>query len=663
MRAITPDNFAGKFGLLDYALAYGRADEARAALAEIETRWPKDAAFAQTLLPWALGEPGVDQIKLRAAIADAPPGTKPATYFIARQDIDGYNAYIETSRSDTSAGYYFVDLYSSKPVGHAMLRDPRVKAMLVRYGFPAYWREKGWPAGCRPLGENGFRMRHRCRAGALKMSFFAELKRRNVLRAAAFYAASAWLLVQVATQVFPFFHIAEWVVRWIVVAAMHGISIRDRSFRGSTNGRRRVSSSKVKSRLTSLSLVRQAGSLTAGSSPSCGLAVSCCWPINSSSIATGPRLPMVDRRRHRFRANQLPSCPSPTFRPNMTRNHFSDGMAEEILNALTRIKNLKVVGRASSFHYKGKDVSLKQIGADLGVAQSLEGSVRNQGDQLRITTTLLQTSDGVQKWSNIYDGKLADVFNLQESCARDIASQLDVVLGETGQQRLVDKTTDNAEAYALFIEARTLVNARVGDNLPRAIAKLDKVTALDPKFARAWSKLAVAHAVLPQYVGGDWAKNLAMAESDATRAIALDPENAEAYAALGYIAFSRRRYVEMVAPTARALALDPDDDTANYWAANQLAAMGRTTEAENLLDHILVRDPASGRVVFYKGAMRWRANDAATASKLAMRANALGFALGGGDTRVDFGDKGQFRSGRDRVCTRIRCDRREIFVP
>ena len=176
---------------------------------------------------------------------------------------------------------------------------------------------------------------------------------------------------------------------------------------------------------------------------------------------------------------------------------FSDGMAEEILNALARIKNLKVVGRASSFYYKGKDVSLKKIGADLGVAHILEGSVRNQGEQLRITTTLLQTSDGVQEWSNTYDGKLADVFNLQKSCAHDIATQLDVVLGENGQQRLVEKTTDNAEAYALFIEAQTLVNARAGDNLPRAIAKLEKVTTLDPKFARAWSKLAVAHAVLP----------------------------------------------------------------------------------------------------------------------------------------------------------------------
>jgi predicted Zn-dependent protease len=154
LRASNPKDFLGQFGLLQYALAYGRADEARAALTEIVSRWPNDAAFAQTLLPWALGESDVDPIKLRAAIADAP-GREASRYFIARQDIDGYNADIESQGAITQA-YYFGNLYSSKPAGHTMLRDPRVKAMLVRYGFPAYWREKGWPAGCRPLGETDF---------------------------------------------------------------------------------------------------------------------------------------------------------------------------------------------------------------------------------------------------------------------------------------------------------------------------------------------------------------------------------------------------------------------------------------------------------------------------------------------------------------------------
>jgi adenylate cyclase len=154
LRAINPKNFSGRFGLLQYALAHGRADEARAALAEIVTRWPKDAAFAQQLLPWALGEPGVDLRSLGEAIADAPENE--ASYFlIARQDIDGYNADIH-SRGAILEAYYFANLYSSKPAGHAMLHDPRVKAMLVRYGFPAYWREKGWPSGCRPVGETDF---------------------------------------------------------------------------------------------------------------------------------------------------------------------------------------------------------------------------------------------------------------------------------------------------------------------------------------------------------------------------------------------------------------------------------------------------------------------------------------------------------------------------
>ncbi len=153
-RAIAPGNYIGKFGLLDYALAQGRTDEARAALAEIVVRWPKEAAFAQTLLQGALGEPGVDPVKLRAAIADAPPG-EATNYFIARQDIDGYNAYIETLGAIPQQ-YYFPDLYASRSGGRAMLRDPRVKAMLVRFGLPAYWREKGWPAGCRPLGETDF---------------------------------------------------------------------------------------------------------------------------------------------------------------------------------------------------------------------------------------------------------------------------------------------------------------------------------------------------------------------------------------------------------------------------------------------------------------------------------------------------------------------------
>src|SRR5439155_17263602 len=170
--------------------------------------------------------------------------------------------------------------------------------------------------------------------------------------------------------------------------------------------------------------------------------------------------------------------------------------------------------------------------------------------------------------------------------------------------RLVDKPTDDAQAYALFIEAQTLVSQRVGDSLPRAIALLKEATRLDPNFARAWGKLAVALAVEPQYSGADWQTNWAAAEPAAHRAIALDAKSAEAYAALGYIDFSRRRYREMVEPAQHAIAIDPNDVTANFWASNQLAAMGRTAEAETLTDRALNADPANALLLFYKAAAR-----------------------------------------------------------
>ncbi len=460
-------------------------------------------------------------------------------------------------------------------------------------------------------------------------NFFAELKRRNVLRAGAFYAASAWLLVQVATQVFPFFHVAEWVVRWVVVAACLGFPFAmlfSWFYEWTPQGLQLESEIQPNESIT-----RQTGrKLDRWIIAILALAVVLLLanqfvlhrddhdPAESAAVAT----PIPGK--------SIAVLPFTDLSSRHDQESFSDGMAEEILNALTRIKKLKVVGRASSFHYKDKDVDLKKIGADLGVAHVLEGSVRNQGDQLRITTTLLQTSDGVQEWSNTYDGKLADVFTLQESCARDIAHQLDVVLGDNGQQRLVDKTTDNAEAYALFIEAQTMVNARVGDNLPRAIAKLEKVTTLDPKFARAWAKLAIAHAVLPQYVrGSDWPKSLDLAESAAQRAIALDPDDAEAYIALSYVAFSRRRYVDMVAPAARAVALEPEDFTVNYWTANELSATGRSAEAEVVIDQVLSRDPANALALFYKSMLRLLAGDNAAATNAARRAEALGLLLGG----------------------------------
>ena len=458
-------------------------------------------------------------------------------------------------------------------------------------------------------------------------NFFAELKRRNVLRAAAFYAASAWLLVQIATQVSPFFHIAEWVVRAIVVAATIGFPFAmlfSWFYEWTPQGLQRESEIPPNESIT-----RQTGKKLDR------------WIIAILLLAVVLLLTdkLVLRPNEKPAADATAATPIPgksiavlpfsDLSPSHDQEPFSDGMAEEILNALARIRNLKVMGRASSFYYKGKNVSLKEIGTALGVANVLEGSVRKQGEQVRITAALSRTSDGLQVWSKNYDGTLANIFDLQETFARDIASELNIVLADVTETRLVDKVTDNPQAYALFVEAQTLVTQRVGDSLPRAIKLLEEATRLDPEFARAWSKLAVALAVEPQYSDASWEANWAAAEKACQRAVALNAQSAEAYAALGYIEFSRRRYREMVEPSGRALALDPNDVTAIFWGANELAAMGRRADAEALLDRALVADPASSLLLFYKAILRWQASDNATASKLARRVEALGSPLSG----------------------------------
>jgi len=299
-------------------------------------------------------------------------------------------------------------------------------------------------------------------------------------------------------------------------------------------------------------------------------------------------------------------------------------MAEEIINSLAQIDSLKVAGRTSSFSYKGKNANLKVIGETLGVATILEGSVRKQGDRLRITAQLLRASDGFHMWSDTYDGTLADIFDLQERIAREITTKLQVVL-VSGNERLVATATSSPDAYVLFVEAQGLVSRRT--ELPHAIDLLNRATALDPKFARAWSKLAVANMIAPQYSTRLWKSSWEAGEAAARRALALDPASAESYAALGYMYLSERRYLEMDAAFTQALALNAHDVTALYWAANGLTSMGRVSAADTLLDRILQDDPVNALTLQYKGITRFAKGDMAAAQKYSLAGIAAGIKI------------------------------------
>jgi TolB-like protein/Flp pilus assembly protein TadD len=438
-------------------------------------------------------------------------------------------------------------------------------------------------------------------------SFVDELKRRNVVRAAVLYLGAAWALAQGIAQLGPALGAPDWSTRWFVIAACIGFPFWLAFawfYEFTPQGLKResdIAPGDSITRSTGRKLDRAIIAVLA-------LAVvllltnTFVWH-HGAGVDGGASTP----------AKSIAVLPFDDLSPGHDHGYFSAGMAEELLDALARVQGLKVAARASSFYYGKHDADLRTIGKALDVANVLEGSVRSQGDAVRISVQLIRTADGFEEWSQTYDGDMHDIFDVQERIARAIAGHLEIMLAAADRKRLVPVATSSGEAYSQFVTAQELVNQRVGDSLPRAIELLRNATTLDPHFARAWAKLAVAEAVLPQYVAGDWKASWQASDAAAHRALAIDPNDAEAYAALSYNQFSQRHYSAMVEPMRRALALDPKDPAVNYWAANELAAMGRTRAAEVRIDAALANDPANTLLLFYKSMLRWRAGDAAGA--------------------------------------------------
>lgn len=442
-----------------------------------------------------------------------------------------------------------------------------------------------------------------------KPSLFAELKRRNVLRAAVLFIGAAWALAQGIAQLGPPLGAPEWITRWFVIAAIIAFPFWIAFawfYEFTPQGLKRESEIAADASITRATGRKLDRAIIAVLALAVVLLLTNTFVWKKGAGLQGEAASTIP-------AKSIAVLPFDDLSPGHDHAYFASGLAEELLNALAKVQGLKVAGRASSFYYGNHNADLRTIGKALDVANVLQGAVRTQGNAVRISVQLVRVGDGYEVWSQSYDGSLSDIFDLQERIARAITDHLKVVLTGSEQARLVPVATTSAEAYADFVTAQTLVNQRVGDSLPRAIALLQKATTLDPRFTRAWSKLAVAYAVLPQYVSGDWKASWKISDDAAHRALVLDPNDAEAYAAMSYNQFSQRHYSSMVEPMQRALELAPENSAVSYWAANELAAMGRTRDAETRLDAALANDPANPLLLFYKSMLRWREGDQAGA--------------------------------------------------
>ncbi|HEV8235233.1 MAG TPA: protein kinase, partial [Gemmatimonadaceae bacterium] len=279
--------------------------------------------------------------------------------------------------------------------------------------------------------------------------------------------------------------------------------------------------------------------------------------------------------------------------------YFSDGLAEELINALAQIDGLRVAARTSSFSFKGKSLEIGEIAQKLNVRHVLEGSVRKSGRRVRITAQLVDASNGYQVWSERYDRQLEDIFDVQDEIARTIVERLKIAFSAGPGQRLVKAATADMEAYQCYLKGRALLYKR-GTWIARALECFQQAVELDPRYADAWAGLADSYTTLAYYGFAPSVDTLPRALDAAKRAVEIDPDSAAAHSSLALAALLWDRDFETAEREFhRALALNPTYTQARCWHALMFlqATAGRLDEGVEEARRAVELDPLSGYAI------------------------------------------------------------------
>ncbi|HET6995358.1 MAG TPA: adenylate/guanylate cyclase domain-containing protein [Chitinophagaceae bacterium] len=316
---------------------------------------------------------------------------------------------------------------------------------------------------------------------------------------------------------------------------------------------------------------------------------------------TGHGLPVPEYRDGNGKFKELKTVKSIAVLPfvNMSNDadqeYFSDGIAEEVINSLAHLSNLKVAGRTSSFQFKGKNADIREVGKKLGVRSVLEGSVRKQGSRLRITAQLINVEDGYHIWSERYDREIDDLFAIQDDIALSITEKLKLTLLQKERELITKTYTQNREAYDLYLKARFYVSRR-GISLVTSMQYFQKAIELDPGFALAYAGCADANLLIATYGLNHPKEVMIRARQMAEKAIQLDPSLPEPYCSLGYYyACYEWNWREAKKNFLRAVELNPDYAEAHYrYSWNYLACVeGKFDEAEKHGETAIKLEPLS----------------------------------------------------------------------
>src|SRR5215203_1266751 len=270
--------------------------------------------------------------------------------------------------------------------------------------------------------------------------------------------------------------------------------------------------------------------------------------------------------------------------------YFTDGMAEEIINALTKIQSLRVTSRTSSFSFKGKNEDIGEIGKKLKVSTVLEGSVRKMGNRLRITAQLVNVADGSNLWSEKYDREIEDIFAIQDDISQAIVKALRVILTEGEKKQIEKSRTVNVQAYDYYLRGRQHFHQLRRKSLEYSRQMFNKAIEIDPEYARAYAGVADSCSLLYTYFDAR-EFNLKQADAASHKALELEPELAEAHLARGLAESLRKRFDEAEREFEIAIKLDPKLFESAFWYGRSLQSAGRFQEAAKMFERASVLRP------------------------------------------------------------------------
>jgi TolB-like protein/phage shock protein PspC (stress-responsive transcriptional regulator) len=421
-----------------------------------------------------------------------------------------------------------------------------------------------------------------------KPSLFAELRRRNVYKVAVAYIVAGWALAQGIAQVFPIFDVPNWIVRLIVVLIVIGFPIAlifAWAFEITPEGLKRAEEADAMPRSARPTNRTWVYVVIIGAVVSLGL-------FFLGRYTAGNATP-----RHREAAAATPQksiavLPLLNESGDPADEYFSDGLSEELIAALGQVRDLKVIGRSSSFRFKDRKEEPKTIGEKLGVSTLLEGTVRKQGDKVRIVAELINAADGTELWSRIFDRELKDIFAVQTEIAQAVAASLELTLLGGKDTTAANAPTQNVEAHNAYLQGHFYFARRNTEDYRKAISFFDQTIRLDPDYALAYAERSEAWTFIGDLSTEQKKEAWAAARNDAEKAVAVGPNLAEAHAALGWVRFfTEWKFAEGLAELRRAKELAPANPTANDLLARVLVYLGQIQEGEMLARQAIELDP------------------------------------------------------------------------